>query len=206
MSDELTRWEAALETIPERAREGKTASRLIAAAEVEIADRDKQLETVKEMTESERESVKKICAHKDQQIIDVMSKWDEAESKLKEALNPRPRQSATNEDVEYDMKAPYPFSTWRMDQIESVLMWLKLQGADDSTRIKLQDGLNIHVPFASFDNTIAPPSESNDAEDDDPKEKPRWYDRWWVPMFLGLILTGTSVVGTIRLLEMAVGS
>lgn len=74
MSNEATSWEATLETIPERAREGKTASILITAAEAEIFDRDQQLEMQREMVSAERESVKKICDHKDTQIIDVMRK------------------------------------------------------------------------------------------------------------------------------------
>lgn len=207
MSDETTPWTTALEKIPERAREGKTAALLIAAAEQEIAQREEGHKSLLEMIDSERQSVKKICDAKDKQIIDVMHKWDECEKKLKEALNPRPRQSADDKTVSYSMKAPYSYSKWRLDQIESVLMWLRLQGATDSSVIELRDGLDIDLPFSSFDNTVVPPDMNvADGEDGGEPESKRWYDHWWVPTVVGLFMVATSVVGSVRLVEMVVGS
>lgn len=94
-----------------------------------------------------------------------------------------------------------------MDQIESVLMWLKLQGANDATRVELNNGLKVALPFESFDNTIAPPDMTGHAvAAGESAEKPRWYDRWWVPTSLGLFMIGTSAVGMIRLAEMVAGA
>lgn len=207
MSDETTPWTSALEQIPERAREGKTASILIAGAEEEIAQREEGRTTLLEAIDANLNNAKKICDDKDKQIIDVMHKWDECEKKLKDALNPRPRQSADDKTVNYSMHAPYSYSKWRLDQIESVLMWLRLQGAADSSVIELRDGLNIDLPFSSFDNTVVPPDLNVAGREDetDPKSK-RWYDRWWVPTVAGLFMVATSVVGSVRLVEMVVGS
>lgn len=134
----MSEFENALAELDDRAKEGKTASRLIAAAEDTITAE----QSLRKRAEFDREQTAAL-------VDDMEAALDEARAEIAELKEPR-------KEIEVDGPVTkYLFSPaggtplnnsrrevglWRLSEIESVLMHLRLAGAGSDLQVRVVDG------------------------------------------------------------------
>lgn len=147
----MSEFENALDELDDRAKEGKTASRLIAAAEKTITEEQR----LRERAESDREQ--------------TVALFDDMESALKDARAEIERLKQPRTEIEVDGPVTkYMFSPaggtrlndsrrviglWRLEEIESVLMHLRMAGAGGDLQVRITDGM-VAACVARDDNDL----------------------------------------------------
>lgn len=124
--------EDALESLDDRAKSGKTAKVLIAAAEAE-AQRSKDLMSV--------------CRVQEQEVIRLTEENDKLRSTKRsteingKAITFRYTPHEMSDRDRSSWGDGYRAGLWRLDEIESALMHLRISGGKDDTRVTVKAGV-----------------------------------------------------------------
>lgn len=147
----MSEFENALAELDDRAKEGKTASRLIAAAEETITEEQR-------LREQAKSDLKQTVALFD----DMEAALDEARAEIAELKQPRKEIEVDGPVTKY-MFSPAggtplnasrrEIGLWRLEEIESVLMHLRMAGAGGDLQVRITDGM-VAACVARDDNDL----------------------------------------------------
>jgi len=140
----MTAWQEALDSLSARERSGKTAQALIGAAE---KMQEQNAEALRLMALDYEEKIAKMSDRVENAEASVKEQRVTLESQAKKIANlkePRRSVKVDGETVEYTYRPggaeqdqyDNATSAWRMDEIESAIMHLRVAGATDDTLIQ----------------------------------------------------------------------
>lgn len=181
-NEEKVEWDSALSNLNWQAKHGSTGSQLIFAAEDAFSRYERRITDLKEeIDEIHRDYKEKIDTLVSQnekienRLMDVEAKKNqkikELEDQVTQITTLRVKPQVTDEDVSFEFspratRSDYRHSTFSLEHLEEILMYLRLNGADDETAVKVDDyGLSCVVSNGGY---IIP---RNEKFDPTPKKK-----------------------------------
>lgn len=190
----MSEFEDALAELDDRAKEGKTASRLIAAAEDTITAE----QSLRERAEFDREQTAAL-------VDDMEAALDKARAEIAGLKEPRKEIEVDGPVTKY-MFAPAggtpvnmsrrEVGLWRLEEIESVLMHLRLAGAGGDLQVRITDGM-VAACVARDDNDLP---EGWSWKEPEPvvivkRRLPWWAWTFVAPVATGLVFTLGLIIG-----------
>lgn len=182
--------ERVVSELDDRSRNGKTAQRLITAAEVDRHRADDEMAVLREEIDEAKATIDDLH----QMVDDVNAAWREGQDEIKRLSQPRKATKVEGEAVEYRYTPAQESrdtaqSLWTLGELDSIIMHLRVAGAGDDTQVLSgQHGITASVrddgqPVAGWVREQSP--ERSDWK------IPRWYNShyfpWWVTAIASLL-------------------
>lgn len=181
-NEEKVEWDSALSNLNWQAKNGSTGTQLIIAAEDAFSRYERRITDINgEIDEIHRDYQAKIDSLVSQnekienRLMDVEAKKNqkikELEDQVTQITTLRVKPQVTDEDVSFEFsprttRLDYNHSTFSLEHLEEILMYLRLNGADNETAVKVDDyGISCVVSNGGY---IIPKNEKSDPT---PKKK-----------------------------------
>lgn len=143
----MTTWDETVESLSQREWSGKTAQVLIGAAEEEMRQHKKAMQAMGADYENRIAELNERIAHTEAMVASregdaeqLRTALEEAHLENKKLITPRRRVNVNDEGVSYTYQPnvgesgpSYEVKMWRLDELESALMHLRMAGAVDDT-------------------------------------------------------------------------
>lgn len=190
----MTTWDETVESLSQREQSGKTAQMLIDAAESRIAELN-ELVASAEAAASAREENAEV----------LRTALEEAHLENKRLTEPRRSVSVSGDTVDYTYQpgvvesgSSYEVKKWRLDEMESALLHLRMAGAEDGTIVSA-NSIKASIPdtgqpVAAWSRPKAPPEV---AEEELKRYKWARLRTWSIAGFIGFVIGGWIGMGVV---------
>lgn len=154
-NEEKVEWDSALSNLNWQAKHGSTGSQLIIAAEDAFSRYERKITDLNgEIDEIHRDYQAKIDSLVSQnekienRLMDLDAKKNqrikELEDQITKITTLRVKPQVTDEDVSFEFSpratnSDYRHSTFSLEHLEEILMYLRLNGADNETAVRVDD-------------------------------------------------------------------
>ena len=208
----MTTWDEALESLSQREMSGKTAQVLIGAAE---KMKEQNTEALRLMSLDYEAKIAKMADRIESAEAAASAREENAEV-LRDALEaahlenkrltePRRSVSVSGDTVDYTYQpgvvesgSSYEVKKWRLDELESALMHLRMAGAEDDTIVSA-NSIKASIPdtgqpVAAWSRPKAPPEVT---EEELKRYKWARLRTWSIAGFIGFVIGGWIGMGIV---------
>lgn len=145
----MTTWQETLDSLSVRERSGKTAQTLIGAAE-EMREQHSEALRLMALDHEEKiakmgdriESAEAVAASHEESVNHLRSALEEAHLEIERLKNPQVRRRVSDDVIEYTYSPAVTgsgnVSPWRLDELESVLMNVRINGGGEDTMLRVE--------------------------------------------------------------------
>lgn len=196
----MTVWQEALDSLSVREQSGKTAQVLIGAAE---KMKEQNTEALRLMSLDYEEKIAKMSDRIKVAEANVKEQKVALESQEKKIANlkePRRTSSVEGDVIKYVYSPAKDGTLWRLDEIESALMHLRLSGGDEDTVIRVESGIlrtsitDDGQPITAWSRPKAPPEVT---EEELKRYKWARLRTWSIAGFIGFVIGGWIGMGIV---------